>query len=171
MARFFIRGLTILEKREASSPKRSLRTRSQSRKVLPRSSRYFAFAIRFSSEMGTPAGQTVSQRRQAVQSSIQSSTETSDAERNRCAPGPACFGPGKRGVTRDTGQTAMQVAQRTQTSGRFRGGVGISSACVMMRAPSWPPDRRWRCRSLRANAPRSPGGGRGSSPLPGRSSV
>ena len=171
MARFFIRGLTILEKREASSPKRSLRTRSQSRKVLPRSSRYFAFAIRFSSEMGTPAGQTVSQRRQAVQSSIQSSTETSAAERKRCAPGPACLGPGKRGVTRDTGQTAMQVAQRTQTSGRFRGGVGLSSACVMMRATSWLPDRLWRCRSPRGNAPRSPDGGRGSSPLPGRSSV
>ena len=59
--------------------------------------------------MGTPAGQTVSQRRQPVQSSIQSSTEASAADRKRCAPGPACFGPGKRGVTRETGQAAMQV--------------------------------------------------------------
>ena len=131
MVWFFIRGLTIPEKREANSPKRSLRTRSQSRKVLPRSSRYFAFAIRFSSEIGTPAGRRYRKggRRRRVRSSRPRKHRTPNGI---SAPRAARFGPGKRGVTRDIGQTAMQVAQRTQTSGRFRGGVGFSSACVMM---------------------------------------
>ena len=68
--------------------------------------------------------------------------QASDADRNRCAPGPACFGPGKRGVTRETGQAAMQVAHRTQTSGRIGRGIGFSSAFVMMRAPSARPENQ-----------------------------
>jgi hypothetical protein len=60
-----------------------------------------------------------------MQRSIQRSTEGSSDFRNRSAPGPACLGPGKRGVTRATGQMAMQVAHRVQTS-RFRLGQVVS---------------------------------------------
>jgi hypothetical protein len=51
--------------------------------------------------------------------SIHSSTEGSRGLRNRLTPGPACFGPGNFGVTLETGQMAMQVAQRIQTSELF----------------------------------------------------
>jgi hypothetical protein len=75
-----------------------------------------AFASRFISDIGTPEGQTVSQSMQPVHMIIQSSTDASAGERKRCAPGPACFGPGNAGDTRETGQTVVQFAQRTQTS-------------------------------------------------------
>jgi len=118
----FLRSrFTIDEKKLPNGPKRWIWVRSQSRNGLPLSSRYFALAMRFNSEIFTPDEHTMSQRWQPMQRSIHSSTEGSFGLRNRSAPGPACFGPGKRGVTRDTGQMAIQVAQRIQTSAFFRG--------------------------------------------------
>ena len=72
-----------------------------------------------------------------MQRSIQRSTEGSSDFRNRSAPGPACLGPGKRGVTRATGQMAMQVAHRVQTSRFLFGQVG---SCFIRLRPS-PPTR------------------------------
>jgi len=63
----------------------------------------------------------MSQRWQPIQRSIHLSTDGSPGIRNRSAPGPACFGPGNCGVTRETGQTAVQAAQRIQTSELFWG--------------------------------------------------
>ena len=65
-----------------------------------------------------------------MQRSIQSSTEGSPGLRNRSAPGPACLGPGNFEVTRETGQTAMQVAQRIQTSALVLGQLFFSSAMI-----------------------------------------
>ena len=61
-----------------------------------------------------------------MQRSIQSSTEGSLGLRNRSAPGPACLGPGNFGVTLETGQTAIQVAQRIQTSELLLGEICLS---------------------------------------------
>jgi hypothetical protein len=72
--------------------------------------------MRFSSEIFTPEEQAMSQRWQPMQRSIHLSTDGSSSVRNRSAPGPACFGPGNCGVTRETGQTAVHAAQRIQTS-------------------------------------------------------
>jgi hypothetical protein len=82
-------------------------------------------AMRFSSEIFTPDEQTVSQRWQPMQSSIHSSTEGLSGLRNLSAPGPACFGPGNCGDTRETGQMAVQVAQRIQTSELFLGQISL----------------------------------------------
>jgi hypothetical protein len=65
-----------------------------------------------------------------MQRSIHSSTEGSPGLRNRSAPGPACFGPGNLGVTLETGQTAMQVAQRIQTSELLLGQLSFSNAMI-----------------------------------------
>ena len=107
--------------------------RSQSRRGLPFSSKYFALAMRFSSEILTPEEQTMSQRWQPIQRSIHLSTEGSLGLRNRSAPGPACLGPGNCGVTRETGQTAIQVAQRIQTSKLFLGQVSFFTAIYFKR--------------------------------------
>ena len=64
----------------------------------------------------TPQGQAISQRLHWLHRSTHSSSAFSLSDRNRWASGPACLGPGKSGLTRNTGQFSTQIVQRMQCS-------------------------------------------------------
>lgn len=88
-----------------------------------------------------------------MQRSIHPSTEGSSGPRKRSAPGPACFGPGKRGVTLETGQTAMQVAQRMHTSGLVFGQFSFFIVTSKLQPPTGNPNHQIPCLPVDRQAP------------------
>jgi hypothetical protein len=73
--------------------------------------------------MGTPAGQRGRRGGRRCTASIQSYTEASETER-KPAPGTRLLWPRERGGHPGDGADGMQVAQRTQRSGRTWRGQG-----------------------------------------------
>ena len=80
------------------------------------SSPYLCCALSMIWAGSTPQGQAISQRLHWLHRSTHLSSTFSLSDRNLWASGPACLGPGKSGLTRNTGQFSTQIVQRMQCS-------------------------------------------------------